>query len=537
MDPWIDADAVVDRVTRALDGFDWAEAERTCDALVKRFYTVDVPFPEPEAKRLLRALRRKRQFAVVGRIAEELISSGLNDAEIHRLYGQAQIDQRQLLAAETTLQAVAGSSGVPRREWAEATGLLGRIYKQRYLDAAAPEAARQQQNMRKAISYYSEVYKAAPPEYPWQGINVVALLARAGRDGVDVGQTGAGDFRVIAREILDRLQREEGQKGSLFYWDRATAMEACIALNDFSGARAHLREYVTDPQVDAFECASTLRQLAEVWKLDGGPAAGNDSGALLIAGLRCALLKRQGGEVELRKGEVEQGLQANFTSQADLPLQWWRSGLERCAAIARIEDLSGRHIGTGFLVRREDFLADASGLLLLTNWHVVSDGAEHPLSIRPEAAQATFEASGRTFKVGKNMPAYSRACDASFLELELAGETPGYCPLEPPAAAFNPATSPRVYVIGYPGGRGLSFSIHDSNWLDTDGVKLHYRTPTEASSSGSPVFDQKFWTLIALHHSGKKAMQRLNGEAGTYEANEGISVNSILKAVRTTLKS
>jgi tetratricopeptide (TPR) repeat protein len=533
MNLWTDAEAVVDRVVNALNGFDWAEVERQCQALTKRLNEADGPFPEPEARRILKALRRKRQFPAMALVADALIGSGRNEAEIHRFYGQAQIDQGQLNAAEVTLQAIAANPGTPRREWAEALGLLGRICKQRYMDARQPESARQQGNLRQAISYYNEVYKSDPPEYPWQGINVVALLARAERDGVDVSQAGLGGFRPIAGEILERLRKQEDKKGSLFYWDRATAMEACVALNDLTAARSDLREYMTDLEVDAFECGSTLRQLREVWQIDDG----NGPGGLLIAGLRSTLLKRQGGEVELRYDEVQQGLQANFSSQADLPLAWWRSGLERCAAVARVEDLGGRHIGTGFLVRREDFLGDASGLLLLTNWHVVSEGAEHPLSIAPEAAQATFEAGGRTFKVARNMPAYSRALDASFLELEPGGETPGHCPLEPPAAEFDIRTNPRVYVIGYPGGRGLSFSVHDSNWLDTDGVKLHYRTPTEPSSSGSPVFDQRFWTLVALHHSGRKDMPRLNGQPGTYEANEGFSVSAIRAAVRSTPKS
>ena len=56
--------------------------------------------------------------------------------------------------------------------------------------------------------------------------------------------------------------------------------------------------------------------------------------------------------------------------------------------------------------------------------------------------------------------------------------------------AFDFDSRPRVHVIDHPGGRDLSFSIHDSIWLDTDGTKLHYRTPTEPGSSGSAVFDR-----------------------------------------------
>jgi V8-like Glu-specific endopeptidase len=64
--------------------------------------------------------------------------------------------------------------------------------------------------------------------------------------------------------------------------------------------------------------------------------------------------------------------------------------------------------------------------------------------------------------------------------------------------------------------------------------RVHYKAPTEPGSSGSPVFDAKLWQVIALHHrGGKKGMPMLNGKAGTYAANEGIAIQSIV----TMLKS
>ena len=72
----------------------------------------------------------------------------------------------------------------------------------------------------------------------------------------------------------------------------------------------------------------------------------------------------------------------------------------------------------------------------------------------------------------------------------------------------------------------MSFSLQDNLLLDWDERKLHYRTPTEPGSSGSPVFNDQ-WELIALHHAGRADMRKLNGLAGTYEANEGISIHAI----------
>jgi len=39
---------------------------------------------------------------------------------------------------------------------------------------------------------------------------------------------------------------------------------------------------------------------------------------------------------------------------------------------------------------------------------------------------------------------------------------------------------------------------------------MHYRTPTDPGSSGSPVFNAK-WEVVALHHAGSPATPRLHG--------------------------
>ena len=532
MREWTDVPDIVDALAVALGEFDWQQAATITESLVRRLKEATEPFPDKQAPAVLNELRRKRQFVLMARLAEAFEASGLTDAVIRRQHAQALIDQGNLDPAEPILTKIVADPLSPTRELVEARGLLGRVYKQRYVDASG---VGQQDSLRQAIAHYDAVYSKEPARL-WHGINVVACLARAKRDGVDVSAVERKSFGDMASDILERLHATEDQDGTLKYWDRATSMEAHIALGDFARATDDLRVYVRDRDTDAFECFSTLRQLREVWQIEN-PTNGA-YGATIAAALNSALLKRSGGEVQLQAGDVQRGLQTNFSGVADLPLQWWRTGLERCAAIARIEDLQGRKRGTGFLVRRGDFLGDDSDeRVLLTNWHVISERGVHPLSIAPGAARANFEAGRCAFRVSNEIVAYSRTLDACFVRLDGFQGVDGHCPLEPMPAAFTPAKPPRVYVIGYPGGRDLSFSIHDSIWLDTDGTMLHYRTPTEPGSSGSPVFDQDNWVLVALHHRGLEEMPKLNGKTGTYQANEGIAISAIQQAMKTNLKS
>jgi V8-like Glu-specific endopeptidase len=82
-------------------------------------------------------------------------------------------------------------------------------------------------------------------------------------------------------------------------------------------------------------------------------------------------------------------------------------------------------------------------------------------------------------------------------------------------------------VIGHPARRRRPhFSIRDNFLLDLDDRLVHYRSPTEPGSSGSPVFNEE-WEVFALHYRGLPQMPRLHG-AGTYEANEGVRIDAIL---------
>jgi hypothetical protein len=178
----------------------------------------------------------------------------------------------------------------------------------------------------------------------------------------------------------------------------------------------------------------------------------------------------------------------------------------------------------------------------MTNFHVVNEHGASP-GIKPEEAEIVFEAvADRPYLVDRILwTSPSDRHDASLLRL-----TSQMTSIEPlPVARSLPAVekAARVYVIGHPGGRDLAFSFQDNELLDHEGPpggapqipgvsRVHYRTPTEGGSSGSPVFNAHLWEVIALHHKGGKiGMPRLNGNDGTYAANEGISIQSIGQAM------
>src|SRR5206468_7934203 len=96
---------------------------------------------------------------------------GQNAPRIRRQYAQALIDQGILLASEPVLQALTLESLDGDGEVAEAHGLLGRLYKQLYVNADSPSNPYVRAFFDRALSEYLETYRLDPPRYSWHGIN------------------------------------------------------------------------------------------------------------------------------------------------------------------------------------------------------------------------------------------------------------------------------------------------------------------------------------------------------------------------------
>jgi DNA/RNA endonuclease G (NUC1) len=524
---WQDPDEGVRQLSAALDTFDWKTVDQLRADLMTMLARNPSRFDEPFARRVLSRLQRKRRFDQMTRVGDAFMQAGLVGHQIRRRYAQALIDQGFFHAAELVLRAMIADTSVPPFEQQEAQGLLGRIGKQIYVNADAPANPRNVARLQDAVDSYWLTYVVNPTENYWHGINVVACLRRAESDGVKLRSPAEPD--KVATDILRNLQNRESQSqtGELAPFEIATFLEVHLALGQSPDAIKRAKMYAECKEADAFEIASTLRQLEEVWRLRDG----QEPGGTILPILRAALLKREGGSLQLSASNVRSNLEKVFGSDRSVSLKWYTDGLERARSVARIET-NGKGFGTSWLVNSSDFFPGRTGLLLVTNAHVIGPATlnRYPDSLRPEDATVHFQIQGWQMQPGKvvfHSPVNEH--DATFLELPSL--PPGAQSLSLDPKILEVANPPqRLYIIGHPGGRELEFSLQDNYLLAASEQLVHYRTPSEGGSSGSPVFGPADWKVVALHHAGRKDMPRLDGQPGTYEANEGIALAALLKA-------
>jgi endonuclease G len=221
------------------------------------------PYAANHAKTDLRTLRRKRQFLLMRSYASAVLASGTTDFEVRRQYAQALIELKDFdRAEEVLLPLVEEATTANDDERFEARGLLGRAYKQRYVDSGKPGDGR---FLTWAIDAYWSVFRE-DQKHVWHGVNAASCILRANRDGIEAPP--AKEAHAIAHRVLQVLDRRQAAKdGSLDVWDYATRVEALVDLEDFEQASTALEKYLAHPDMDAFEVSSTYRQFDEVLQL------------------------------------------------------------------------------------------------------------------------------------------------------------------------------------------------------------------------------------------------------------------------------
>lgn len=499
-----------------------------------------------QARDLVAELCKERQFALAADLGEAAARHGPRHGPTRCLHAQALIELGHATAAIDMLQALSShlDDGDPWR--AEASGLLGRAFKQIFIEARDKAGATARAALKQSVLHYRKPFEE-DPTHAWHGINLVAMLTQARQLGLRVAPDL--DPQAIARSIA--AQVESLPDGRRTHWDLATLAEARLALADWPAMESALRGYVTDERTTAFAVGSTLRQFTQVWAIESLDARGQ-----ALADILRARLLALGGALELAPQDVRQlrerahaepmpgQLEAVLGSLGVKTWKWWKAGLDRAGAVCSVRTRMGDRMGTGWLVRAGALnRTPADELLVVTNFHVVN---EHGMfnGIPPGEAQVVFETvrPEQAFAVQEilwSSPPDKLDCAL----LRLAEPVTGIEPLPVARALPTLDNAPRVYVIGHAGGRDLAFSMQDNELLDHEGppagkaalegvCRVHYRAPTEGGSSGSPVFNASSWEVIALHHSGGKlGTPMLNGKPGTYPANEGIWMQSIIKAM------
>jgi V8-like Glu-specific endopeptidase len=238
------------------------------------------------------------------------------------------------------------------------------------------------------------------------------------------------------------------------------------------------------------------------------------------------------------RADEPESLEKVFGNSPFMPFAAWAMALGCAQSVCRVEDKLNQGIGTGFIVNgRLLHKKLPNEAVLITNAHVLSpkgDGGSLTASQAHVAFYGNTGKGGRPHTSPVKKIVWSSDPEKFDCTIALLGTPPKVkAPLSVAANLPVAASKQKVYVIGHPSGGGLMFSLNDNELLDHGDPgdhRVHYRTPTEPGSSGSPVFNGQ-WELIALHHAGDVAMDRIHG-AGTYEANEGIALKHIVPAIK-----
>lgn len=497
-----------------------------------------------QVRRALGALISDRLFLPARELAGSWSTRRGFDPLIEKRLVQAMIELGDLDGAEQLLtvaisQATAMNNQQARVELGEYQGQRGRIAKQRFVQSANLD------ELARSIEFYAARYRDNGRPY-FHGINVVSLVAAQER--IDAGLETAEDLRLpaLAEAVLADVSKKMAE-GDVSQWPLATASEACLALKRCDNAELWLHRFLLHPQTLPFHIESYSRQLREIWL---GNALRNATCADRLSGIidRHVMRTQKRWSIStdmLKTAQSDpQSLEKNFSGERAFTVNTIRRMLEKCAGIGCVTDTNGRRLGTGFLVGADTFgLGPATELVFVTNSHVISDTVKD--AIPPANAWVTFElesaAKGHPvshkvvpqvlFTSPPGTPGVTAPDRLDVAVVTLESWPKGGVALRVNDSLPTPSRKTKVFVVGHPSGDALQLSLHDSELLDVcdEDRLLHYRTPTEPGSSGSPVFNTN-WEVVALHHAGSSAMPRLRGK-GHYESNEGISMRAIRGAV------
>ena len=152
-----------------------------------------------EAVEMLQAFKNARRFDSLCRVADRSMLVGADDPRIYPLYAQGLIDKGQLDPALTFLEKYNDRAFSPAVR-SEIVGLMGRVHKQRFVEAGRL-GVDDTTDLHRAITCYREMYTSDPA---WHGANLVALAHRAERDGAEHGLGLSA--KALASQVLETVK-------------------------------------------------------------------------------------------------------------------------------------------------------------------------------------------------------------------------------------------------------------------------------------------------------------------------------------------
>ena len=541
-----------------------------------------IPMPAAAMARALKALRDARQFDDLAALSDTFATrSPTAFAAIANSYAQGLIDSGRIVAGIHVLKGATASGAMTPSDAVDADGHLGRAYKQVYVnqvrtpvDATALGATFSGQLASAIECYGRRVEPQRAGENTWHGINYIALLMRARRDGIPVPGAKAEPER-LARDMIAALTPAAAAPPD--QWLLATLAEAHMAVGEYDKAAQYMGRFAKT--ADAFALNGTVRQLEEVWQIKAGP----DGAGAILTHLKAKLATMDGGFVTVHPGEGRHltdpknvDFQNHFESMTPggsmSPVANYLLLARACTAVTAIQLEKGPSsptMGTGFLIKGSDFserLPDDKSYVL-TNAHVLWDhnfdadsqsgpGAPDP-PLTPDQARIIFESQtdfGKNEVYRCTRVVWQSRCglhDATLFELDRKVDAIAPIEVAPPSTQLvvnSEGRGTRLSVVGYPMGGNLQISTLGSmenaraSLVDigppianaADPIYIHYTTPTKPGNSGSPVLEMDSWRVVGLHHKGipETGNPKLGGKAGVNMANEGISISSIRERVR-----
>lgn len=542
--PRFPADEAVNDLKDSIAEGDREAVAASIEELTTFLHWTDEVFPKRHAVRALRYLRQKSWRKQSALLSEALLQSHLHSnqhaPEVRRYYAETLVDQGNLVAAHEILKTLQADTAGDPTESAHVHALRGRALSQIYLQAEIKSGERIKNCLQDAVNAYLEVYKADRKRHLVHGARAAALICRSVRE---MTEWSGVPCKELGRDVLNAIRDKEEFEGPLTLRDCCAAVEASLAVEDNEAAATWVQRCVEHSTDDATELNILYRNLIDVWELD--TSDGNDALFLpLQQKLRLNVTKDlESSESALEAGApVMQGVdfervgvfEASYRS-----LAWYQAGLKRAGSVARVEDRSQRPIATGMLIRGGDLnpqLGDEIMLLTvavafateevranLTFQTIAANEASISLHMQRDGGEP------RRYDVKEALWSSSvEELDATLARLSEPVEDVSPLPIAKDLPLAD--GQQRVYIIGHPLGGELAISLHDNLLLDHEPPKLHYRAATEPGSSGSPVFNDQF-QVIGMHHAGGLNMPRLHGRPGTYPANEGIWIQSIIDAL------